>query len=345
MQAKNIIAPFEDTPSIGQIEAIINSWQRPEIPGGLKALTQLSGRESIAELSQLVRKSLTKIQSSRHKSQLEAKVISWLYDFIRANVKRGRIFDLRQVLQQGGADCLGYAKLFTLLGRLFGLDVGVIEVVMDNKGRLVPHTAILVRLSDGQLRFIDLWYGSKNIKHKRVGLQVRQGVTWRIKDMELEEMENQQEVCYLPDSCVDAITLYIRGNQYLNRQELDSAIEHYSKAIELYSGNARFFYNRAIARENLGEPERAEADYAQALRDAAAIIRILATEHDEVTSLLDLDAKEIDGLTQEMYLLYKGFATGKEATPAAVARRFGLSDAETRAILSSVEAKLATGSE
>ena len=46
-----------------------------------------------------------------------------------------------------------------------------------------------------------------------------------------------------------------------------------------------------------------------------------------------------------MYLPYKGFATGKEVTPATVAKRFGLSEAETRAIVSSVESKLATGSE
>lgn len=342
MQVESITVPFEDAPEIEQIEAIINSWQRPGLPTGLKELTQLSGRENAAELPQLVRKRLAKIQSSRHKRQLEVKVIGWLYDFIRTNVKRGRVFDLRQVLQQGGADCLGYAKLFTLLGRLFGLDAGVIEVVMDNKGRLVPHTAILVRLSDGHLRFLDLWYGSNNIKHKRVGLQVKHGERWRIEDVELN---NLKEVCYLPDRCVDAITLYIRGNQYLNRQEFDSAIKLYSKAIELYPGNARFFYNRAVAYENLGEHEKATADYAQALRDDAAIIRVLAMEHDEVTSLLDLDAKGIDSLAQEMYLLYKGFTTGKEATPAAVARRFGLSEAESRAILSSVEAKLATGSE
>jgi len=345
MQAKNTKAPFDDTPEIEQIEAIINSWQRPGLPTGLKDLIQVSEHENVIELSRLVGERQAKIQSSRYKSQLEVKVIGWLYDFIRTNVKRGRVFDLRQVLQQGSADCTGYAKLFTLLGRLFGLDAGVIEVVIDNKGRLVPHTAILVRLSDGRLRFIDLWYGSKNIKHKRIGLQVKQKGRWRIEDVELKELDNLKEVCYLPDPCVDAITLYIRGNQHLNRQEFDTAIEHYSKAIKLYPGNARFFYNRAIAYENLEEQEKAEADYAQALCNDAAIIRIIATEHDEVTSLLDLDAKGIDSLAQEIYLLYKGFATGKEVTPAAVAKRFGLSEGETRALLSSVEAKLATGSE
>ena len=50
--------------------------------------------------------------------------------------------------------------------------------------------------------------------------------------------------------------------------------------------SARFFYNRAIAYENLGEAEKAAADYNQALSSEAAAIRILAREHDAVTSLI-----------------------------------------------------------
>ena len=345
MLAEDIASPFADAPDIEQVAAVINNWQRPELPDRLKDLTRLSGRESVVELCQLVRESLSRVQNGRYKSQLEVELIGWLYDFIRANVKRGRVFDLCQVLRQGRADCLGYAKLFALIGRLFGLDAGVIEVVIDNGGRLVPHTAILVRLADGRLRFVDLWYGSKSIRHKRVGVQVKHGGRWRIEDLEVKELDSQQEVCYLPYCCVDAITLYVRGNRHLNRQEYDSAVEQYSKSIELYPGNARFFYNRAIAYENLGEHGKAEADYSQALRDDASIIRILAIEHDEVTSLVDLDARGIDNLAQEMYLLYQGFTTGRKVTPAAVARRFGLSEKETRAVLSSVEVKLATVSE
>jgi tetratricopeptide (TPR) repeat protein len=219
--------------------------------------------------------------------------------------------------------------------------VGVIEVVMDNAGRYVPHTAALVRLENRRWRFIDLWYGSKNIRHQRVGLQTKQGGAWQIEDLDLKELSSREEVCYLPDPCVDAITLYIRGNRHLEEQEYDAAIGCYSEAIRLYPSNARFCYNRAIAYENLGEHERAKADYAHALSDDAAIIRILATEHDEVISLLGLDARGIDSLAQEMYLLYHGFTTGREVPLSRVARRFGLSEVETKAVLSSVEAELA----
>jgi len=321
--AENITMPFSDAPGMGQVEAAISGWQRPELPKSLK-------------------NALAKVQSGGHKRQLE--IIGWVYDFIRANVNRGRVFDLGEVLRQGSADCLGYAKLFTLLGRLFGLDVGVIEVVMDNAGRYVPHTAILVRLDHRRWRFVDLWYGSENIRHKRVGLQVRQGGEWRIEDLELREL-GSLDICYLPDRCVDDITLYIRGNRYLDRQEFDRAIDCYSKAIDLYPGNARFFYNRAIAYENSGEGDRAAADYGQALGNDAAIIRTLATEHDEVISLLDLDARGIDNQAQQVYLLYHGFATGKKVPLPKVARKFGLSEAETRDVLSLVEARLAISSE
>ena len=341
MQAENITMPFDDTPAIEQIQGVISGWYRPEPPKGLKNVISAFGAGGKGVVGQR----LTETPSSHYKSQLEVKLISWLYDFIRANVKRDRVFDLREVLQRGGADCLGYAKLFTLLGRLLGLNAGVIEVVIDNKGRHVPHTAVLVRLKNHRWRFVDLWYGSKNITHQRLGLQVKRGGAWKIEDLESSELACLEEVCYLPDPCVNAITLYIWGNRHLDRQGFDSAIKCYSKAIELYPGNARFFYNRAVAYDNLGEHEKANADYVQALSDDAAITRIIAREHNEVTSLLNLDARGIDNLAQEMYLLHKGFSTGKEVPLTGVARKFGLPETETAAILSSTEAKVAAVSE
>lgn len=339
-ETRNFIATFGDTPEIGQLEAVLGGWRRPEMPARLKDLLKVAEGLNFLTLCRAVRESLANGQNRRYKRQLEVSVIGWLYAFIRSNVKRGREFDLRRVLEQGSADCLGYAKLFILLGRLAGLDVGVIEVVRDNGGRLVPHTAVMVKLSAGGLRFIDLWYGSPNIRHKRVGLHVKRGEIWRIEDVTLRELAGLEAVCYLPDACVDAITLYIIGNRYLKGQEFDSAIGCYTRALELYPDNSRFLYNRAIAYDKLGEYERAGADYAQALRSDAAITRLLAKEHDEVTSLLQLDAQEVDSLAQEVYLLYKGFITGSKVTPAVIAMRFGLSEAETKAILSSVEAKL-----
>ena len=340
MCAEDVTAPFADTPVMELVDVVINGWQRPRLPDKLRQLTLDIDESNLVESAHRIRGGLIEIQSVHKRGQLEVELINWLYDFIRANVKRGRVFDLRAVLLGDSADCLGYAKIFTLLGRLFSLDAGIIEIVVDNAGRYVPHTAVLVRLSDGRLRFIDLWYGSKNIRHKRIGLQIKQGGVWRVEDV---EMSNRGEKCYLPDSCVDAITLYIYGNRHLERQEFGNAVKCYSEGIRLYPGNARFFYNRAVAYENLGEHEKAEADYAQALCDDAAMIRILATEYDEVTSLLNLDVRGVASLEQDMYLLYRGFITGKEVQLSKVARKFGLSETKAKASLSLVEAKLAFG--
>ena len=100
-------------------------------------------------------------------------MIEWLYASIRRNIKRGRIFDLREVLATGKADCLGYAKLLTVLGRHCGLDLGVVEVIVDTRGIIVPHTATLVRLADGKPQIVDFWYGSTDSWHQRLGLSVR----------------------------------------------------------------------------------------------------------------------------------------------------------------------------
>jgi len=340
MHGKNKIVSFNDAPEMEQVSAIIDGWHRVELPKLLKNYVPVSSWESGLELAPRIKAKLAGIPNSGQKSQLEDAGTGWLYDFIRANVKRGRVFDLREVLSQRSADCLGYAKLFTLLGRVCGVGIGVIEVVIDNAGRYVPHTACLAKLADGQLRFVDLWYGSKNINHQRMGLRVKRGRIWRIEDLTLKELSNPEDVSYLPDSGVNAITRYILGNRHLDRKDFTSAIECYSEAIRLYPHNARFYYNRAVTYENLGEHEKAKADYAQALRNDAAVIRILATEHDEVTGLIELDAKGIENKAQEIYLLYKGFTTGEEVPLAEVARGFGLSKTEARAILSSVEAKL-----
>jgi len=343
MTVESMIIPFDDAPTIDGVKAVIADWQSPGLPDGMKHFAPVLNGGGVVELACLFRESLSGAKGLRDRSRLEAAIVDWLCDLVRANVKRGRVFEMGEVLEEGRADCLGYAKLFTLLGRWFGLDVGVIEVVVDNAGRYVPHTAVLVRLT-GRWRIVDLWYGSGNIRHRRLGLRVRQGETWSIRDLELKELGDWDEVCYLPDTCIDAITLYIRGNRYLERKEFQAAIECYSLAIELYPGNARFFYNRAIACENLGRPGKAVADYKQALSGGAALIRILATEHAEVISLLDLDDRKIGGLAQEIYLLHRGFVTGRKVPLARVARKSGLSEAATRALLSLVEARLAAGS-
>lgn len=289
MHNKNKIVSFDDAPEMEKIAAIIDGWRRVEPPQLLANCVSVTGGESVFGLGHMVRAKLAEISDIGRRSKVEDAVSGWLYDFIRANVKRGRIFDLREVLSQGSADCLGYAKLFTLLGHVFGLYAGVIEVVIDNAGRYVPHTACLAKLSDGQLRFVDLWYGSKNISHQRMGLRVRRGRAWRIEDLTLTEVSGQEEVSYLPDSGVNGITLYILGNRHLNRKDFRGAIECYSEAIRLYPQNARFYYNRAVAYESLGEQEKAKANYKRALRDDAAIIRVLATEHEEIIGLIELN--------------------------------------------------------
>ena len=162
---------------------------------------------------------------------------------MRSNVKRGRAFELDEVLSTRRADCLGYAKLFFALAPGFGLELGIVAVLIDNAGRCVPHHVNLLNLASGTYRFIDAWYGSGDISHRRIGALVN----GRPKDIDREELSGIQDLRGLPDRCIDAITLYIKGNRCLERDELDEAIKCYSEAIALYLNNSRAFYNRALA--------------------------------------------------------------------------------------------------
>ena len=329
---------FRDAPQ--QWEEIIAKWIWPE--SSVASLVQRYRRETanmaISEFADWVMGQMARTRDIEKNASLELATIDWLYDFVRANVIRGRVFDLGEVLSQGSADCIGYAKLFTLLARRFGLDTGIIEVLADNAGRHLPHTINLVRLSNKERRFVDLWYGSKNINHQRVAIQVREEGIWREKDVDRDELSILEDIKALPDECADAITLYIQGNRRLNEGEYDSAIRCYSEAIRLYPTNARFYFNRAVAYDNKGELENAEVDYAQALKDSDSLIRVLAKEHEEVIQLIELDAKQISPRDQQIYLFHKGFLTGEEVPLDQVAREFYMSEDEVSAALSCCEA-------
>jgi tetratricopeptide (TPR) repeat protein len=305
-----------------EINRALSRWDIPEIPP--TASSQTTEKEMKSELA----------------------MSNWLYDLIRRNVKRGRFFQLRDVLLHQQADCLGYAKLVNRLGQRFGLDIGIVEVVIDNGGRYTPHYIDLVKLSSGRRQFMDLWYGSRDIRHRRLGAQVKEEGRWQIKDLDWGELEKAEDIKGLPQRSVDGITYYILGNRHLergirgaDRRELDRAIAHYSKAINLYPGYARAYFNRAIAYENEGEYEKARLDYAQALRDEASQIRVLAREHEEVIQLMELDRANIGMKEQEIYVLRKGFITGEQMASADVAKRYGISESEVDDIILAIEAR------
>lgn len=303
--------------AVEEVERALSSWNIPEMP------------------------SLTSGQM-----KLEVTMVDWLWHLIRQNVKRGRFFLLTDVLAHKQADCLGFAQLLNCLGRRYGLDIGIVEVIIDNAGRYTPHYVNILKLSPNKWQCLDLWYGSKNIRHRRIGAQVKAEDRWEIRDLDWEDLQRAEDIQGLPQSYVEGIIYYILGNRHLergirlNRQEdLDTAIACYTEAIHLYPGYARAYFNRAIAYENKGNYAKACEDYTQALRDEASQLRVLAREYEEVVRLMDLDKANVGGREQEIYLLRKGFITGQEVASATVARQFGISEREVNGIISQIEAK------
>ncbi len=276
----------------------LENWSLLEPPGNLEG-------QNLREIRARVQERLSSELNLIRRSQLELEVARWLYRLVRANVKRGRSFELEEALATRKADCLGYARLLSSLGTEFGLHMGVVEVIVDLAGRYVPHHANLLNLSDGRRRFPDLWYGSENISHRRIGALA----DGEVRDLNWEELPEVKRLEGLPQRCLEAIILYIKGNRYLERSELDKAIELYSQAIEFYPGNSRAYYNRAIALEKKGEVKKAQEDYRRALSDEASLARVLARV-EELEKLIELDEKGLSWEEQEVYLLRKGFKTG-----------------------------------
>ena len=335
--------------SPGRSDRVLSHWAQPPVTPPLRTIIEKhqSAELDLKHLGKWVGAELSQNRDIETKVQVEQACLDWLCDLTRANVKRGRVFELDQVLQEGAADCLGYAKTLVLLGGRFALDIGIVEVVIDNAGRYVPHVANILNLANGRRRFVDLWYGSRNANHRRWGLQVREGTTCLIKDVSQDDMDRLTGVEGLPMKAVDAITCYIMANRHLEHglrygeeEELAQAMKYYDLAIRLYPQNARFYFNRAVAYENMGEPQKAEAGYARALQDEASQIRVLAREYPETTQLIELDERGISPRDQEVYLLRKGFVTGEEVDRGAVAVRCKVSSEEVERIVSEIEARL-----
>jgi len=318
-----------------QLDKALASWHTPQLPAELRGAT--SQKPDLETISALINRRLTEVGGAENRSQIQIAISDWLYSLVRSNVKRGRAFELNDVLSTQRADCLGYVKLFSALGHRFGLELGIVEVLIDNAGHYVPHHVNLLPLSNETYRFIDAWYGSRNISHRRIGALVN----GRLRDIDQEGLGGIQDLKGLPDRCLEAITLYIKGNQYLARNKLDEAINYYSEAIELYPNNSRAFYNRALAYERKGEAEKAKLDYAQALRDESSLTRIRA-KVDELERLIRLDEEDISEEEQDIYLWHKGFKTGEPAGYEEIGRSYQIPPEEVKKIISRVESHVST---
>lgn len=315
------------------LSGVFAGWQVPEWPDELGGAGRYG--PDLETARDIIRRRFARGAGDRR--QVEIAVSGWLYRLVRGNVRRGHAFELAEVLSGGRADCLGYARLFSLLGPVFGVTLGVVEVLIDNAGRYVPHHANLLNLADGTHRLIDAWYGSVDIKHRRLGALVR----GQPRDINRDELVARHDITGLPAACVEAIALYIKGNRYLERGELDRAINYYTAAVALYPHNSRAYYNRAVAQERKGAMAKAQADYARALQDESGLIRILATTG-ELEELIKLDEKGVGEREQGMYLWYKGYKTGAPVGYAEIGRIVGVSPEEARKIIDGV-ARLCTG--
>jgi tetratricopeptide (TPR) repeat protein len=315
------------------LDSVLADWRMPELP--LELGRTASYKPHLETFSRLIRQRL--FDEAEDTNQIQIAALDWLYRLVRSNIKRGRVFELDEVLSTRHADCLGYAKLFSALGPVFGLELGIVEVLIDNAGRYVPHHMNLFSLHNGTRRFIDAWYGSTDINHPRMGALVN----GRPRDVNSEELDRIGDLKGLPEHCIEVVTLYIRGNRYLERDELDKAIKCYSEAIKLYPSNSRAFYNRALARERKGEMGKAELDYAEALKDESSLIRVLATT-DALESLIMLDGKGISEEEQEIYLWHEGFKTGRRTEYEEIGKKYGISSGKVKKIITKVEG-LCTG--
>ena len=278
------------------------------IPGFPLNLGSLTGSR-FDELAKVAQSFLITISDPERRSLFEEKVVDWLFSLVRHNVKRGRFWNLFDVLTQRRADCLGYAKLFTILAKNFGLDAGVVEVIRDCRGRYVPHIVSMIRLADGRKRLVDPWYGSPDIRHRLMNARVRQRRKFVSKTMTLKSLESSSGVFGLSPEQIRGIDFYILGNSFFGRGMQAEAISCYDLSIWLFPSNPRAFFNRAVALESMGRQELSIKDYQRAFSMKQSFQKIVASAED-LEQLIDLDEKQLEEFDQQVYLIRRGYITG-----------------------------------
>ena len=90
----------------------LSSWQLPAIPNEFKV-------DRIATLEQAsgtIRSTVNQKRDIWSNSKIQLLAAEWLCEFVRQNVKRGRAFQLIDIVATRRADCLGYSKLLSTLG-------------------------------------------------------------------------------------------------------------------------------------------------------------------------------------------------------------------------------------
>lgn len=317
-----------------EIKKLLQGW---DIVTGCHTCAGITGK-SLDKLAKDSRAALSGLPEPERR-QLEQRLVHWLYALARHNIKRGRLWELYDVLTQRWADCLGYARLLSFLATDFGLKAGVVEVVQDNAGRYVPHCVCLVNLADGQKMYIDPWYGSADVHHRLLAVRVIEAGRLVIKQFPMEAVESASEVYGLSQEQLAGISLYIMGNSYLDRGMETEAVECYDASLCFYPANSRTLFNRAIALERIRKEEKAQVDYHHAFSVDSSMARILATIED-IEPLIELDEKGISDSDQQIYLLRKGFVTGQEEEWAEIAHRCGTTSAEAQARFNLVMTKL-----
>jgi len=329
-------------------KAGIQAWTETEIRDslagwnlipGCPACAGMTAVERLDEVAKRSKAALSRSADPIKRASLETKMIDWLYALVRRNIKRGRFWELSDVLTQRGADCLGYARLLSFLANDFGLASGVIEVVQDNRGAYVPHYVCMANLADGQKRYIDPWYGSANVRHRLLMARVYQNKKFLLKELTIAEIESASEVRGLRPEELAGISFYILGNSYLAQGKEKEAIECYDASLHLYPANPRTLFNRAVALERIHEEEQAQVAYQRAFATSSSPARILARV-EEIEPLIELDEKGIQEPEQQVYLLRKGFITGQEEEWEEIARRCKATAVEMQTKFNSIMIRL-----
>ena len=208
--------------------------------------------------------------SERQLAKTEQDITKKLCRKIQKEIRYGdKFFDLADVTKYRKAQCLGYSQLFYILGSEVGLSVTPINVAEFQTADPLPvgfaHISCMVNLTDSSTIMLDLTppsFISEPFIMEKYFTKI--GSYLMLKNAD-NFLNIHRKIQLLDENGLIAHIYNSRGVLCASINQLEQALVHYNRAVELNPDSAEAYNNRGITHRLMGQVKEAITDYNRAI--------------------------------------------------------------------------------
>ncbi|MEW6534339.1 MAG: GNAT family N-acetyltransferase [Candidatus Auribacterota bacterium] len=227
-------------------------WQitTQPVPEAVRAFLDTKNTEAdIVALQQKIAYALRNMESVQERTALESTLVDWLSSLIRSQFSPAEeINELSDMFEKKQANCLGYCKLFDMIGSRFGLDIHKVILEYEIDGYVELHAANLIKFSDGTMKIHNIPKPPENAKLNGIIASVTSAGTTQHNLISPSRFQylTQDMVSGVSQTTLDAFLFVSRAKQAFITGNIDAAFENMTRAYQLDQDNAYIASNMAV---------------------------------------------------------------------------------------------------